>query len=143
MPGRPGNAAKPFAFRVDQPLSRIADAGSTIPPGPGVESPVLDLQFGRLTAFPDSLDPVQWSSIMSRARESGGHAVLEKAPGWFRAQAQPWLCEDTPRTALEKRLEAGLDPAGVFAHPGNPFAASSPKAGMPGRSDSQAAEVSP
>lgn len=120
--GRPeAGSLPPFRMRIDLPLNRL-------PPflEQGIEPfafrvQLLDLSCGRLAAWTPSLDPGRWVRIQEAARDLDGHAVLEEAPSGFRARNPPGLRGPAGIEALVDRLESRLDPAGIFAHSGNPF----------------------
>jgi glycolate oxidase subunit GlcD len=103
-----------FLLRADAPLDRAAaliSRAESVLEGANV---LLDLGCGRVLAGCARLPDGAWAGLCSAAGDSGGHAILEKAPAEFKARHDVFGTE-RPEWKILHRVKEALDPCNIFA----------------------------
>ena len=99
-----------FLLRGGLPLDAVAGFAGDI----CHSETLVDFGCGRVHAGLASLPDKDWTLLCSRAREAGGHALLEQAPPDFR-QRNDTFGPPRPEWQLMHRIKDALDPRGIFA----------------------------
>jgi len=103
-----------YILRADLPLAHIADfirSGNGRLPRSGV---MLDLGCGRVLGGLDQLSDTDWTQLCGRAKQCGGHLLLEKAPVEFKRRHDVFGPKRSAWQVMHK-VKGELDPQRLFA----------------------------
>ena len=104
----------PFLLRADLPLSQLPAFISTGREALRGAAVWVDFGCGRVLAAMPTLEAGTWTRLCEIAEETGGHAILQKAPGEF-ARQHDVFGPPRPSWQVMHRIKAALDPHNVFA----------------------------
>jgi D-lactate dehydrogenase (cytochrome) len=103
-----------FILRADLPLANIAGFVKSAN-GRLTQSPLmLDLGCGRILSGLEHIDDNDWSQWCTRAKLSGGHVLLEKAPVEFKQRHDVFGLNRSDWKVMH-RVKSELDPHRIFA----------------------------